>query len=119
MNATRLYKKTELKFDPYGRVPGKSSLARIIGPEVSRTIGAGMATFDGAHVEWTVLYDEIIVCLQGVFRLRVGDEVFEALPGDVIWIPENTPVVYEGDGAEVFYALYPVDWAQRRESAKP
>ena len=60
MNATRLYKKTELKFDPDGRVPGKSSLARIIGPEVSQTIGA-----------------------------------------------------------EVFYALYPVDWAQRRENAKP
>lgn len=119
MNTTRLYKKSDLPFVPYGGEPGKSTLARIIGPEVSRTLGAGMATFDGAHVEWTVLYDEVIVCLKGVFRLRVGKEVFEALPGDVIWVPENTALAYEGDGAEVFYALYPVDWAQRRESATP
>ena len=31
-------------------------------------------------------------------------------PGDVLWIPENTSLHYEGDGATVFYALSPVDW---------
>lgn len=111
---TTLYKRNQLAFDPYGSDPGRAGIARIIGPETSRTIGAGIATFDNTSVEWTVLYDEVIVCLRGTFRLRVGDEVFEAGPGDVLWIPEYTPVVYEGEGAEVFYALYPVDWMSTR-----
>ena len=121
MNITRLYKKSELKFLPYGQDPGRATLARVIGPDVSQTIGAGMATFDNTSVEWTVLYDEIIICLKGLFRLCVGDQIFEAQPGDVIWIPKNTLLVYEGEGAEVFYSIYPVDWATRANTliAKP
>ncbi|MDO6563301.1 ethanolamine utilization protein EutQ [Amphritea sp. 1_MG-2023] len=114
MKTAILYKKSEMIHDPYGSDPGRASIARIIGPEVSKTIGAGIATFDQTSVNWTVLYDEIIICLKGLFRLRLGDDVIEAEPGDVIWIPEYTPVVYEGEGAEVFYTLYPVDWTETR-----
>ena len=80
-------------------------------------MGAGLATFDGCSIEWTVLYDEVIVVLEGLFRLRVGDEVFEGGPGDVIWIPEYTPLKYEGEKATVFYALHPVDWKTTRIEA--
>ncbi|WP_051609605.1 cupin domain-containing protein [Terasakiella pusilla] len=115
---TRLYKKSDLTFDPYGSEPGKASLARIIGPETSQTIGAGIATFDDTSVEWTVLYDEIIICLSGVFHLTVDGETFEAHPGDVLWVPEYTPVVYSGQKAEVFYTLYPVNWTETRYQAE-
>ena len=47
------------------------------------------------------------------FRLGVGKKVIEAKPGDVIWIPEKTPIVYMGDKAVVCYALHPVDWRKR------
>lgn len=114
MTQTVLYKKSEMTFDPYGSDPARSSIARIIGVETSSTIGAGIATFDNTEVEWTVLYDEVVVCLKGLFQLRVGDKILEANPGDVIWIPEYTSVAYSGDGAEVFYALYPVDWTETR-----
>ena len=76
-------------------------------------MGAGMATFDGCSIEWTVLYDELIVVLEGTFRLVVGKETHFCVPGDVVWIPENTPIHYEGDKATVFWALYPADWRQR------
>lgn len=112
MSNVILYRKQDLQFNPYGEDPGKASIARVVGPEVSKTIGAGIATFDQTSIAWTVLYDEVIVCLSGLFRLRVGDQVFEAGPGDSIWIPENTAVLYEGDAAEVFYTLYPVNWAE-------
>lgn len=36
-------------------------------------------------------------------------------PGDVIWLPENTPLRHEGDRARMFYALHPVDWHQQAE----
>ena len=114
MADARHFKRNEMDFVAYGGPPGEATIARLVGPEISRSMGAGIATFDGCSIEWTVLYDEMIVVLEGNFRLRVGERTFEADPGDVIWIPENTPLRYEGDKARVCYALFPVDWRQRR-----
>ncbi len=113
MSKTRLFKCAQMKFEPYGGPPGAATIARLVTPDISKTMGAGIATFDGCSIEWTVLYDELIVVLEGKFRLRVDGEAIEAGPGDVIWIPENTPLRYEGERAVVFYALHPVDWRQR------
>ena len=113
MPEVRHFKRDEMSFVAYGGPPGEAKIARLIGPDISRTMGAGIATFDGCSVEWTVLYDEMIVVLEGHFRLRVGDRAYEAGPGDVIWLPENTPVRYEGERARVCYALFPVDWRKR------
>jgi ethanolamine utilization protein EutQ len=106
----------DMRLEPYGGPPGSAMIARLIGPETSRSMGAGIATFDECSIEWTVLYDEVIVVLEGTFRLRIGEageRMIEAGPGDVIWLPENTPLRYEGDKAKVFYALHPVDWRKR------
>jgi ethanolamine utilization protein EutQ len=116
MSKTRHFKASEMAFEAYGGPPGTATIARLIGPDLSHTMGAGIATFDGCSIEWTVLYDEAIVVLEGKFRLRIGEdhsETIKAGPGDVIWLPENTPLRYEGDKAKVFYTLYPVDWRKR------
>ena len=113
MSAIKHFKRAELTFEAFGGPPGNAAIARLVGPDVSSTMGVGIANFDGCSIEWTVLYDEMIVVLEGLFRLRAGGETFEGKPGDVIWIPEKTPIVYEGDQATVCYALYPVDWRQR------
>ena len=107
------FRKSEMNFTAYGGPPGKATIARLVGPDLSRTMGAGVATFDGCSIEWTVLYDELIVVLEGTFRLVAGKETHSCAPGDVLWIPENTPIKYEGEKAKVFYALHPVDWRQR------
>ncbi len=107
------YRKAEMQFAAFGGPPGAATIARLVGPDMSNTMGAGIATFDGCSVEWTVLYDEVIVVLEGTFRLVVGKDSHTCAPGDVIWIPENTPIKYEGDKAKVFYALHPVDWRQK------
>jgi ethanolamine utilization protein EutQ len=110
------FKRAARKFEAYGGPPGSATIARLVRPDISKSMGAGIATFDGCSIEWTVLYDEVIVVLEGKFRLRLGKDhaqVIEAAPGDVIWLPENTPLKYEGDRAVVFYALHPADWRQR------
>ncbi|HEY3146555.1 MAG TPA: AraC family ligand binding domain-containing protein [Dongiaceae bacterium] len=106
------YRKSDMNFTAYGGPPGKATIARLVGPDMSKTMGAGLATFDGCSIEWTVLYDELIVVLEGTFRLVVGKETHFCTPGDVVWIPEATPIRYEGDKSTVFWALYPVDWRQ-------
>ena len=113
MAGVKHFKRSEMKFEVYGGPPGKATIARLVGPDLSKTMGAGIAQFDGCSIEWTVLYDEMIVVLEGTFRLRVGKDTYEATAGDVIWIPENTPLCYEGEKATVCYALFPVDWRQR------
>ena len=90
------------EFVAFGGPPGSATIARLVGPDMSRTMGAGIARFDGCSIEWTVLYDEVIVVLDGLFRLRLNDRVIEGKPGDVIWIPENTPLKYEGEKSTVF-----------------
>ncbi len=113
LGPTLLFRGADLAFEPYGGPPGAAAIARLIGPDISKTMGAGIATFDGCSIEWTVLYDELIVVLEGRFRLRLGRKTIEAGPGDLIWLPEGTPLRYEGDKAKVCYVLYPVDWRKR------
>jgi ethanolamine utilization protein EutQ len=114
------FKRGKLKFEKYGGPPGRASIARLITTANSDSMGGGIAKFDACSIEWTVLYDEVIVVLEGRFRLRVGGghrRKIEAKPGDVIWLPEGTPLKYEGDKAVVFYALHPVDWRERHKLA--
>ncbi len=113
MVAVKHFKRSEMTFEAYGGPPGKATISRLVGPDLSTTMGVGLASFDGCSIEWTVLYDEMIIVLEGLFRLRAGKQVIEGRPGDVIWIPENTPIVYEGEKSVVCYALYPVDWRRR------
>ena len=114
MSDVRHFQQSALQFQPYAGEPvERAAICRLIGPTDSQTMGAGLACFDGVSIEWTVLYDELIVVLEGHFRLRLADRVIDAAPGDVIWVPERTPLAYEGEKARVFYALYPVDWQAR------
>ena len=113
MTGVAHFKSSERSFEPYGDDPGRATISRLVGPESSKTMGAGIARFDDCSIAWTVLYDELIVTLEGKFRLRVGDEVFDTVPGDVLWVPKGTALAYEGERATVFYALAPVDWRTR------
>ncbi len=109
------FKKSDRVFEAYGDDPKKATISRLVGQELSKTMGAGIACFDNCSITWTVLYDELIVTLEGKFRLRVGEQVFDTVPGDVLWVPKGTALAYEGEGATVFYALDPVDWRTRED----
>jgi ethanolamine utilization protein EutQ len=117
MSGVVQFKRSERVFEPYGDDSGRAGISRLVGPELSTTMGAGIARFDHCSIAWTVLYDELIVTLEGKFRLRVGEQVFDTAPGDVLWVPKGTALAYEGEGATVFYALSPVDWRVREAQA--
>ena len=50
--------------------------------------------------------DEFIYTLEGTFRVRLGDDLIEALPGSFVFIPCNTPHTWQnvGDGPARFLA---------------
>ena len=44
--------------------------------------------------------DEFIYTLDGMFRVRLGDDVIEVLPGSFVFIPRNTPHTWQNVGEE-------------------
>jgi ethanolamine utilization protein EutQ len=108
-----VFRKDTTEFGAYGEGPGEASIARLVGPQESETMGAYLARFNGRCVPWTVRYDEVITCIEGEFRLRVGPTLHALNPGDVIWIPKDTELAYDGADSLVFIAIAPVDWRNR------
>ncbi|MBF7054661.1 cupin domain-containing protein [Halomonas sp. KAO] len=73
------------------------------------TLGAGFARWEGAEVAWTLLYDEVIFVIEGKLEVTADGETHRVAPGQMLWIPEGTELVYGGH-ALFGYALYPGNW---------
>lgn len=101
----------DLKFSVRGGPPGAAYVARALSNEVSPNIGVGFARWEGAHVQWTVLYDEVIFVIEGCLQLQADGEVFEVRPGQVLWIPEGSELVYGGH-ALFGYVVHPGNWKE-------
>ena len=80
---------------------------------VSDQSGGGLTVIEGVSApgEGPPLHlhreqDEFIYTLDGTFRVRLGDDLIEALPGSFVFIPRNTPHTWQnaGDGRARFLA---------------
>ena len=101
----------DLTFSVRGGPPGAAYVARALSNEVSPNIGVGFARWAGAQVQWTVLYDEVIFVIEGCLQLQADGEVFEVRPGQVLWIPEGSELVYGGH-ALFGYVVHPGNWKE-------
>lgn len=102
----------QLDFNVRGGPPGLARVARAISAEDSPDLGVGFARWEGAEVAWTVLYDEVIFVIEGCFELTANGQRYEVNPGQVLWIPEGTALVYGGH-ALFGYVVYPGNWKER------
>ncbi len=73
---------------------------------------AGIMSFDHSTLPWYCGYDEIAYVLEGEYHLQVGNEKFIGHPGDVLYLPANSQVVFGDPNAygKVFYVTHPADW---------
>lgn len=73
---------------------------------------AGFMTFENSSLPWFLNYDEADYIIEGDFRLEIGDQVFQAKAGDVVYIPKGSQVVFSSPiYCKVFYVTYPANWA--------
>lgn len=100
-----------LDYTQRGGPPGAAWVARAVSNEVSPHIGFGFARWEGAEVEWTVLYDELIFVIDGTLELRANGEPLRIVPGQLLWIPEGTELVYGGH-ALFGYVVRPANWRE-------
>lgn len=106
----------DLDFLPRGGPPGAAFVARAISNEISPNIGIGFARWEGAEVHWALLYDEVIFVIEGCFELQANGQSYHVTPGQLLWIPEGTALVYGGH-ALFGYVVHPGDWKQRHGMA--
>ena len=94
-------------------VPGlKMGLVDVITSREAN-LAAGFMTFDHSELPWHVTYDEVDYVIEGDYVLKVDQQVFRARPGDVLYIPKGSQVVFSSPGfAKVFYVTYPANWEE-------
>ncbi|MFV0663077.1 hypothetical protein [Denitromonas sp.] len=108
----------DLGFVVRGGPPGAAYVARALSDEVSPNLGVGFARWEGARVTWTTLYEEVIFPIEGCLRVEADGLVHEVGPGQVLWIPRCTSLVYSGF-ALFGYVVYPGNWKTQCDEACP
>ena len=105
----QLFRQSDQPFDLANN--NKASVLALVNVSNSTTLGAGIGIFDaGCQMPWIVTYDEVLFIHQGNFKLRVGEDVYNAGPGDCLWIPAGTKLVYDApERVTFFYAISPVE----------
>ena len=107
MSGVKLFRAKDLDLKPGER--GIKTVP-VVNAGYSTTFGAGIGTLQNCDLAWTVTYDEVLYIMAGACSVKVGDQRYRMGPGDMIWLPKDTALVYEA-GPELctfFYAVSPV-----------
>jgi ethanolamine utilization protein EutQ (cupin superfamily) len=88
-------------------------LADVISGKDKSPMTAGFMAWSAADsFPWTLNYDEIDYVLEGVLQITTGGRVVEGRPGDVLYIPKGSKILFGTPSrVRIFYVTYPADWA--------
>ena len=112
MKEVKLVDSAQLNFNLRGETPdGTAYVARALGADVSPNMSIGFARWEGAEVSWKLLYDEVIFVIEGCFELTANGQKYEVRPGQMLWIPEGTELIYGGH-AVFGYVVHPGNWKE-------
>ena len=101
----------DLSFVPRFAYGDQAQVAEVSGTTRGTELGTGFVRVKNAHVPWTIKYDEVIVCIEGVFEILIGDEKHTLRAKDSMWLPKGTKMTYISEDSLVFYAIHPANWA--------
>ena len=107
MSTGRLFKRGDQDFTPKeGRT---AAVLAMVNAGNSTTMGGGLGVFRaGTDVDWTVTYDEFLFIHEGEIQLKIRDQIYDAGPGDTLWIPADTPLSYIAErDVWFFFSVYP------------
>ena len=97
--------------------PRGSSTHEHVGARNGTSIAGGVVFFNDAEIPFTLWYDELLIChaVEESFHIVVDNQPRQLAPGDMIWLPAGTSLIYRSKGtATAFWAVTPPDWADRR-----
>lgn len=86
-------------------------LKDVVSSNDGSPVAAGYMALDKGGFPWTLEYDEIDIVLEGELVITRGAEEVRAGPGDVIYIPKGSSIVFSTPaGVRFVYVTYPADW---------
>jgi ethanolamine utilization protein EutQ len=103
------------RFDGAG--PGRNvGLTDVVTGKDRSPMTAGFMSWSKADsFPWTLDYDEMDCVLEGVLQIGIDGRVLEGRPGDVLYIPKGSKVIFGTPSrTKIFYVTYPADWAKPR-----
>jgi len=108
MAKVKLIKPRERVQRQIGGPPGALRAYRDVNTDISSTMACGVTEFEDTNLPWHVGYCEYLYCLDGTLKVHDSGTIHELRPGDAIWIPAGTDVLYECKGkVTVVFAVYP------------
>lgn len=112
----RLARHSDLTFTSRFAYGEQAEVAQISDADGPSELGSGFVRLRRATIPWTVRYDEVLLVVEGDLTVRCNGVELRARPGDAVWLPKQTELVYEAENALVFYAIWPADWADREQA---
>jgi len=104
-----------LRLEPFGEGLATSGtnvrLQDVITERDGSSMAAGYMSLERGEFPWTLNYDEIDIVLEGELVIRRGNEVVRGGPGDVIFIPKGSSIVFSTPSNVRFtYVAFPANW---------
>ena len=95
--------------NPVGGITTFKAMADACGGTMTAIEGLA-APGEGPPLHLHRAQDELIYTLEGAFRIKLGEELFEAPPGSFVFIPRGTPHTWQNISrapSRLFAALFP------------
>jgi ethanolamine utilization protein EutQ len=107
-----------VQFEPFPfdvkRADMQIRAADVITAREGSPLGAGFLAFERGSFPWTLEYDEIEYVIEGELEIRVGETSYFGKPGDVLYIPRGTRLLFGTPSFVKFlYVTYPANWAEQ------
>ena len=116
----RIFRASARSLSPAVTPTGSTAIAREVNAGISTHMGAGIEYLERVTIDWTVTYDEVLFIHEGALTVEFDGECYDCTPGDIVWLPSGTSLRYIArERCGYFYALYPVDWADRQGVNEP
>lgn len=85
--------------------------AEVVDASDGAPVAVGYMSITKGSFPWTLTYDEVQVILEGELHLGTPTGVKVGRPGDILFIPNGTPVTFSTPSwAKFAYMTFPAEW---------
>lgn len=68
--------------------------------------GMNYTVFKNCDDDWSLTYDEALICLQGTVSVETDGERYTLKQGDTMWLPKGRRVRYIADDVSIAIAIF-------------
>jgi ethanolamine utilization protein EutQ (cupin superfamily) len=110
-----VYRNADRRYLPRRGKTFTAWMCREVFRDNSNAMGNGIIVYENARMPRIPGFDCYYRCLEGEFRMRTSTDLYVLKPGDAVWMPDVSEMLWEIDEyTACAYALHPVDWEIRK-----